>query len=110
MQGDVEKNIGDISYPVKKNAHVYFEEALRSVSALEEVQEKFGWIKARDGFSDIFSLEELAEERTRLQEAGKPKPFIRPEVPKELTSLALIAQDLVYFRTLRTDLPHSLKA
>ena len=104
MDGDIETNIGDISFPVKKNAHVFFEDALRSDILVEEVQNRFAWIKVRDGFSDGFSLKELSEERKRLQAAPPKVVFTHPAVPKELEKISRIAQELVYYRTMRTDL------
>ncbi|MDO8590444.1 MAG: PEP-utilizing enzyme [bacterium] len=109
MSGDLEKNVGDISFPTKKNAHYYFEQALRGKMSLEKVHEKFAWIKARGGFADGFTIEELAQGRARLQkESGQSHEFIRPEVPPELQELISIAQELVYFRTLRTDILYEL--
>lgn len=104
MAGDAEKFIGDISYPSKKNAHVYFMEALASDQPLKLVQKRFAWIKARDGFSQGFSLEEMAAERGKNKKAGLGQKFVRPTIPPKLKALAQIAQDLVYFRTLRTDI------
>jgi phosphohistidine swiveling domain-containing protein len=109
MTGDIEKNIGDLSFPEKKNAHYYLTEALRGKMSLEEVVRKFGWIKARGGFDAGFTVEELALERKRLQaESTADSEFKRPEIPPELRALAKIAQDLVYFRTLRTDVLYEL--
>jgi phosphohistidine swiveling domain-containing protein len=102
MAGDVEKNIGDISYPKKKNAHYYFIEALKGNDPLEKIQQKFGWIKARGGFAPGFSIEELSVERKRLETVAE-EVFTRPPIPYELKNLAEISQDLVYLRTLRTD-------
>lgn len=104
MAGDVEKNIGDISYPSKKNAHVYFMEALASDEPLKSVQKRFAWIKVRDGFSQGFTIEEMAAERKKIRKTGLGQEFVRPKVPKELKALAQIARELVYFRTLRTDI------
>lgn len=109
MSGDVEKNIGDISYPEKKNAHYYFEHDLKSDVPIEKVHEKFAWIKARGGFDDGFTLEELKQERQRLlQNKSEDARFVRPEIPEELKEVAKISQDLVYLRTLRTDVLHEL--
>ncbi|OHA17684.1 MAG: hypothetical protein A2664_03645 [Candidatus Taylorbacteria bacterium RIFCSPHIGHO2_01_FULL_46_22b] len=108
LQGDLEKIMGDICYPTKKNVHNYFEEALRSSVPIEEVERTFAWVKVRDGFSDPFSIDELQDERKRLQ-AEKPKEeFKRPHIPDELKTLAAVAQELVYYRTLRTDVLYEL--
>ncbi|MFA6992554.1 MAG: PEP-utilizing enzyme [Candidatus Gracilibacteria bacterium] len=109
MAGDIEKNIGDISFPIKKNAHYYFDQALKSDMPIEEVREKFGWIKARGGFADGFSIAELSADRAKVKAGSeKSKEFIHPKIPKELKKLAAISQELVYFRTLRTDVLYEL--
>lgn len=107
MAGDVEQNIGDISFPKKKNAHYYFEQALRGNMSIEKVQKKFGWIKARGGFADGFSEKELTIERENLRSQPEKK-FVRPKIHPKLKELAAIAQELVYFRTLRTDIMYEL--
>lgn len=109
MSGEVEKNIGDISFPIKKNAHYYFEQALRENIPIEEVQRKFSWIKARGGFDDGFSVEELSLERDRIKNSLKnDKEYTHPPIPEELKDLAKVAQELVYLRTLRTDVLYEL--
>ena len=108
MTGDVEKNIGDISYPRKRNTHYYFEQALKSEMPIAEVQKKFGWIKARGGFDPGFTKSELLVERNNLKEKPAEKEYVYPEIPPELKELALVAQELVYFRTLRTDILYEL--
>jgi phosphohistidine swiveling domain-containing protein len=108
-RGDVAKFIGDISYPIKKNAHYYFEQAFRGEMPLEKVRKQFGWIKARGGFDDGFTVDELADERRRLQKGpAESNAFTRPEIPEQLQELAGIAQELVYYRTLRTDVLYEL--
>lgn len=107
FKGDIDKFIGDASYPKKKNAHHFLEEALRSKKSLALVQKEFGWIKVRDGFSDPFSIKELAGERKSLY-GKKSEHFRHVVIPKQLRSLFNIAQELVYQRTLRTDALYDL--
>ncbi|MEK7652119.1 MAG: PEP-utilizing enzyme [Patescibacteria group bacterium] len=107
IKGDIDKYIGDISFPIKKNAHHHLEEALRSKQPLEQIRERWGWIKARDGFSDIFTIKELALERKKLK-GTKHSTFKKIRVPKALQSLAKVSQELVYLRTLRTDVLYEL--
>jgi phosphohistidine swiveling domain-containing protein len=102
-QGDINKFIGDVSYPVKKNKHSYFLEALLGDDDLEKIQQEFGWIKIRDGFGEPYSIEELSSERQRLKKDGITEKFNRPNVPDELSDLVVATQELVYFRTFRTD-------
>jgi phosphohistidine swiveling domain-containing protein len=107
-KGDVDKFIGDAGYPIKKNAHHFLEAALRGKKPIAQVQKEFGWIKVRDGFSDPFSIAELAKERKRMRTAKKEVEFKRPNVPAPLRPLIKIAQELVYLRTLRTDALYNL--
>lgn len=107
VKGDIDKFIGDASYPKKKNAHHYLEEALRSKKSLKLVRTEFGFIKVRDGFSDPFSIAELQKERKRLK-GKKLNHFQRAKVPPKLQDLFEIAQELVYQRTLRTDALYDL--
>ncbi len=97
-----EQYIGDISYPVKQNAHHYLERALRGTRSLGSIQKEFGWIKVRDWFSEGFTLTELKRERVHLRSV-KSQPYRHPKVPRPLRQLAAISQELVYLRTLRTD-------
>jgi phosphohistidine swiveling domain-containing protein len=79
-------------------------EALLGNDSLEKIQREFGWIKIRDGFGEPYSIEELSAERQRLKKEGKPEIFDRPNVPDGLLSLVRATQELVYFRTFRTDI------
>ncbi|HEY4512811.1 MAG TPA: PEP-utilizing enzyme [Candidatus Paceibacterota bacterium] len=106
--GDIEKYIGDVSYPKKKNEHSYFVEELAGHKDLKEIREKFAWIKVRDGFSEGFTIEELKGERERIKKEPGGSNFKRPKFPKELKELVEIAQELVYLRTLRTDILYEL--
>lgn len=108
ISNDIEKFIGDISFPIKKNAHNLMEEALRGNESLETVREKFGWIRARDGFSDAFSIEELQQQRDELQKELNAPEHIFPDIPEPLRLLARETQELVFYRTLRTDLFYKL--
>lgn len=107
FKGDVGKFIGDASYPTKKNAHHYFEDALRGNKSLALIQEEFGWIKVREGFTDPFIVLELAKERAMLKKE-KHNKFVPPKIPKQLKPLFKTIQELVYMRTLRSDVFHNL--
>ena len=104
---ELDKFIGDVSFPAKKNAHSYLEAALRSNMPLLKVWQKYAWIKARDGFSNGFSIAELSKGRKEAKKI-KHKKFKRPKIPKQLKHLVSIAQNLVYLRTLRTDILYEL--
>lgn len=78
------------------------EQALRQGKPIEQIRKKYGWIKVRDGFSAGFTAQELKTEQNKMR--GKLSIFIRPKIPGSLVELSKVAQELVYFRTLRTDI------
>ena len=110
VKDDIDKFIGDMSFPTKKNMHAKMEEALLCGDSVKMVQRKFGWIKARDGFGDSFSLKELGElRRELLKNKTKNKEKTKKVfIPRPLRGLAKEAQELVYYRTLRTDVLYEL--
>lgn len=103
VPGDAEKFIGDVSFPIKKNAHVLMEEALRKNKPIEQVVREFAWIKIRDGFSAGFTVAEMRKEKQKALHSPAAH-WKRPNVPSQLRDLVKVAQELVYFRTLRTDI------
>lgn len=105
ITGDIEKFIGDASFPLKKNEHTLMEEMMRTNASNEEIAEKFAWIKSRDGFSDPFTTKEISDMRADL------KPHETPDqvnIPTQLKDLISEVQELVYFRTARTDMFYQL--
>ncbi len=103
MEGDTAKNIGDICFPSKKTAYARLEDAIRSGVDVERVQKEFGWLKVRDGFGEGFTTEELRDMR-RLMKKQKTLHIQSIIIPRQLKQLAREAQELVYFRTLLTDI------
>ncbi|MES2014223.1 MAG: PEP-utilizing enzyme [Patescibacteria group bacterium] len=97
-----ENFIRAISIPSKKNAYAKMEQALRSSRALESIQDEFGWINSRDGFTEGFSLSELEELRKRIRSSVQPSTS-EMEIPAALAQLVREVQELIYFRTLRGD-------
>lgn len=110
IRGDIDKFIGDMSFPTKKNMHAKMEEALLRGDGVKTVQRKFGWIKARDGFGDSFSIKELEELQRKLLKSkiGRKEIVKKLFIPQPLRELAGEVQELVYFRTLRTDVLYEL--
>ncbi len=102
--GDIDQFIGDISYPLKKNAHAYFLEALASQEDLARIRDRFAWMKVRDGFSAGFTLKELKAERQKIRKEKTSHAVPKVQIPAGLRDLASISKELVYFRTLRTDI------
>ncbi len=100
VKGDVEKFIGDASFPKKKNTSSILEDLMRSNTSSKKVAEKAGWVKVRDGFSDPFTENEIEEMRKQLKLKIKAP---KVKIPKELKPLFKEVQELVFFRTERTD-------
>ncbi len=105
VKNDIEKFIGDASFPKKKNEHAFFEEMMRGDATDEEIAKKFGWIKSRDGFSAPFSSEEVGQMRRELPPQQEHDPV---DIPEQLRELFMEVQELVFFRTARTDIFYQL--
>ncbi len=100
VKGDIDKFIGDASFPKKKNAHGLMEDAIRNGENPEAIAVEYGWIKAREKFSEPFSADDIRE----LAKDVKPEEkYIAVDIPDELKQLFEEVQELVYFRTARTD-------
>lgn len=104
---DIEKIIGELSYPTKKNAHSYLEKALVDNVPLEKIQKKYGWIKCRDGLSSGFSIKELKDLKKKLLSQKKVTPP-KIKVPQGLKKLINEARELVFYRTYRSDVLYEL--
>ncbi|MES2014226.1 MAG: PEP-utilizing enzyme [Patescibacteria group bacterium] len=99
---ELEKFIGDISFPSKKNAMALLDDDVRAGMGLEELHRKYGWLKARGGFKPGYTPEEIKEiQKKILHEPLVVRPT--PLIPTDLSKLAEELQELVYLRTLRTD-------
>ena len=107
FKGDIDLIIGDLSFPEKKNSHNYLEDELRAGRPTKELVEEYGWIKVRDGFSDPFTEAELEELRAKFL-TEQPTKVKKIKVPKLLEPLIKEVRELVYFRTLRTDVFYEL--
>jgi phosphohistidine swiveling domain-containing protein len=102
---NLDKYIGDASYPEKKNALELMEEEMRAGVDLKTIVKKYGWMRARDGFASPYSFKDLEEYRANLK---KYEPHVYPEIPKPLKSLYREARELVFLRTRRTDIFYEL--
>lgn len=105
--GDAEKYLAEVTFPIKKNTHALFEEALRRGDAVDDILNNYGWLKSRNAFSDGFSKEEIEAERKKLINRPAFKQAA-VKVPEALTPLVSEARELVYYRTLRTDIFYEL--
>jgi len=105
IKGDIDKFIGDASFPKKKNAHALMEEAILKGEDFKKMAKGFGWLKIRDGFSEPFSSEEIKKIKKDLEPVKEPP---KVNIPKELKQLFEEVKELVYFRTARTDIFYEL--
>lgn len=101
---EVDKFVGDISFPIKKNAHVLLEEDIHSGLPTEELHKKYGWMKSRTsaGFGPGYTMDEIQ----KLQQetlSKKPEERFAVSIPDELRQLVNEVQELVYLRTYRSD-------
>lgn len=102
IDGDVAKYIGDVTLPKKKTAATKMEDAIRRGTEPKKIVEQFGWIKARTGFSDPFTVAEIKADQKRIIRTTKPS-HPRRVIPIGLRQLVEDARAVVYLRTLRTD-------
>jgi hypothetical protein len=102
FNGDIDKVVGDLSFPVKKNSHNLLEDGLIAEDDVQALLKEFGWMYSRDGFVDGFTENDLLELKKKLSAEPKPKtPQI--EIPEPLQKYVDELRELVYFRTFRTD-------
>lgn len=107
FSGNIDKVIGDLSFPDKKSQHNYLEEELLAGVDLNKIAKKYGWIKARDSFTNPFTVAELAELKENLLKEKKTQ-VPKLKIPPQLKKLIRESKDLVYYRTLRTDVYYEL--
>ncbi len=101
VKSDVDKFIGDASFPKKKNLNTILDDSLRSDKSDEEVVEIAGWTKVRDGFSEPYTVEEIKKLREETKSSSKHEEV---EIPEQLKLLFEEIKELVFFRTERTDI------
>src|SRR3989339_309056 len=101
---EIDKFVGDVSFPSKKNAHVLLEEDIHVGMSIEELQKKYGWMKARTsaGFGIGYTLDEIETLRQEIL-SKKPEERFVVSVPDDLRQLVSEVQELVYLRTYRSD-------
>ena len=97
---DIDKFIGDASYPEKKNKLELMEDEMRAGVDIKIIKKKYAWMRVRDGFARPYNLDELKEHRAGIK---KHHPHVYPNIPRPLTGIYREARELVYLRTRRTD-------
>lgn len=99
---EVEKFIGDVSFPSKKNALAQMADDILAGLSVDKLHQRYAWIKARGGFQMGYTMEEIQEIQQKIL-SEPPQEHQHPKVPEDLQSLVSEVQELVYLRTLRTD-------
>lgn len=98
---DIEKFIGDASYPKRLNAAALLVEDFKNGIDAKTLTKKYGWMRARDGFSEPYNEKEIIG----IAKNGLLQPkHVYPEIPKNLVGLFDQARELVYLRMLRMDI------
>ena len=100
VKKDIDKFIEDASFPSKKNIHGFMEEAILRGDNPKEIVEEYGWIRVRDGFLDPFTVEDIEKLQKEIKE---PKKHKKVDIPEPLKKLFHEVQELVWYRTARTD-------
>lgn len=98
---DYKKIAADLSVPTKKTVYEKMLAELDSGTPLNEIRDRLGWLKSRDGFSPFYSVNDLREIKKNHQKPKAEKCNVKP--PKSLVKLIEDLQELTFFRTDRTD-------
>ncbi len=102
---DIDKFIGDASYPEKKNKLEQMDDEIRKGADPKSLVRKYGWMRARDGFARGYNLKEIIEHSKTVK---KNHVHVYPYIPPALKKSFEEARELVYLRTQRTDVYYEL--
>lgn len=105
FKGNVDEFVGNVSFPKKKNEYMKMDDLIRKGVPAEKIIRKYGWIKIRNTYSEPFTVHEIEQMRSNIKPVEKHK---RVPVPKPLKRLVSEIQELVFFRTARTDVFYDL--
>lgn len=100
VKGDIQKFITEASFPRRKNEITKMQEAMLKGVKPELIQKKWGWIRSRDAFEEPYSVPEIKD---LIKSTKQPKEHKSIKIPKQLKELFEQVQELVFFRTERTD-------
>ncbi len=100
IKGDINKFIGDASFPTRKNALELMEDEIRKGVSINEIVKKYAWMKSRNGFDPPYAKNEIEVYAKNLKKKIKHK---YPVIPPSLKKIFFEAQESVYLRTKRTD-------
>ena len=97
---NINKFIGDASFPEKSNALEQMVEEYKKGIRTSVLAKKYGWMRARDGFSEPYTNREIT---SIARHALSQSKYQRPVIPKKLQHVFGEARELVYLRMLRMD-------
>lgn len=100
VKGDTQNFIAEASFPKRKNEVAKMQEAMLKGVKPEIIAKKWGWMRARDAFEEPYSISEIKELIKNTKPTEKHKSV---KIPKQLKEIFKEAQELVFFRTERTD-------
>jgi len=101
VKKDVDKFIGDASFPTRHNALELMEREIGQGINFKKISERYGWMRARDGFAHPYTETEIKAYAKTLKK-GKIKHQY-PLIPRPLKKMFADARELVHLRTYRTD-------
>lgn len=100
IKSDIEKFIGDASFPQKHNALEQMIEEYKKGISPKLLAKKYGWMRARDGFARPYTEKEII---SIAKHALSQEKHTLPKIPEPLEKMFSDARELVYMRTQRTD-------
>lgn len=101
IKTDVDKFIGDASFPEKHNSLEQMVEEYKKGTSAKLLTKKYGWMRARDGFARPYTEKEIV---SIAKHALSQEKHTSPKIPAPLEKMFNDARELVYMRTLRTDI------
>lgn len=101
----VDEFISLATSPKKITAAEKMEKAILSRMSLKQVANEFGWIRCRDGFCAPFSEKDIIAYSKNIKHSAKHTPA---NIPSKIKGIFTEAQELVFFRTQRTDVFYEL--
>lgn len=93
------------TFPRKLTAYSLMEKAMREGKEPQWIAQQYGWLKTRDIILEPFTSEEIKEQIKNLGPEHQVPPVV---IPPALKKIIEDMQELVYFRTHRTDVFYEL--
>lgn len=100
VKKNADKFISAASHPSKQNAHSLMEQEILSGVDPKLIAKKYSWIRPRYLFTRGFNADDIVNIRKTLKPMEKPAKIA---IPSKLQQLFKEVQELVWFRTARTD-------